>query len=91
MNQSFICTRKSAHKIFSIKNVHRYLLSAYDSPTIPMHFLKMLQILKSFLENIGEGKLVLDWRGGKRPNSLVLNNSLPDQTSVECVARIEDI
>lgn len=29
-----------------------------------MHFLKMLQILKSFLENIGEGKLVLDWKGG---------------------------
>jgi hypothetical protein len=27
--------------------------------TIPIHFLRMLQILKSFLENIGEGKLVL--------------------------------
>lgn len=27
--------------------------------TIPMHFLKILQILKSFLENIGDGKVVL--------------------------------
>lgn len=31
-----------------------------------MHFLKILQILKSFLENIGDGKLVL-WKGmGKK-------------------------
>lgn len=29
---------------------------------MPMHFLKILQILKSFLENIGDGKLVL-WKG----------------------------
>ncbi len=27
--------------------------------TIPMHFLSMLQMLKSFLENMGAGKLVL--------------------------------
>ena len=33
-----------------------------------MHFLRMLQILKSFLENIGEGRLVLE----KKKNNLTL-------------------
>lgn len=28
--------------------------------TIPMQFLRMLQMLKSFLENMGAGKLVLN-------------------------------
>lgn len=28
--------------------------------TIPMQFLRMLQMLKSFLENIGAGRLVLN-------------------------------
>ena len=32
-----------------------------------MHFLRMLQILKSFLENIGEGRLVLE----KKKNNLI--------------------
>lgn len=34
--------------------------------TIPMQFLRMLQILKSFLENMGAGKLVLKTKHARR-------------------------
>lgn len=39
--------------------------------TIPMQFLRMLQMLKSFLENIGAGRLVLnEQRGNEKFRSL---------------------
>lgn len=38
--------------------------------TIPMQFLRMLQILKSFLENMGAGKLVLKTKHAHRSTKM---------------------
>lgn len=55
------------------RETYIYLMLYYkieSSFTIPIHFLRMLQMLKSFLENIGEGKLVL--KEEKKNKQLIL-------------------
>lgn len=62
--------------------------------TIPMHFLRMLQMLKSFLENMGDGRLVLGktrkhssfWKEKHAVTDLSVGTHMYRHTAKMCIA-----
>ena len=55
----YVCSIYSVSRWRKLKGSLNITGMVIVESSIPIHFLRLLQILKSFLENIGEGRLVL--------------------------------